>query len=27
VALGGKPGEVEVCHWIFEGDMTWTVAD
>ncbi|KAL5222114.1 hypothetical protein ABZP36_026827 [Zizania latifolia] len=26
-ALGGKPGEVEVCHWIFEGDMTWTVAD
>ncbi|KAJ1268158.1 hypothetical protein BS78_07G115400 [Paspalum vaginatum] len=26
VALGGKPGEVEVCHWIFEGDMTWTVA-
>ncbi|KQJ98109.1 BURP domain-containing protein 12 [Brachypodium distachyon] len=27
VALGGKPGETEVCHWIFEGDMTWTVAD
>jgi hypothetical protein len=27
VALGGKPGEIEVCHWIFEGDMTWTVAD
>ncbi|KAL5232314.1 hypothetical protein ABZP36_031090 [Zizania latifolia] len=27
IALGGKPGEVEVCHWIFEGDMTWTVAD
>ncbi|KAF8701863.1 hypothetical protein HU200_033188 [Digitaria exilis] len=27
LALGGKPGEVEVCHWIFEGDMTWTVAD
>ncbi|KAL6644310.1 hypothetical protein ACP70R_015918 [Stipagrostis hirtigluma subsp. patula] len=27
MALGGKPGEVEVCHWIFEGDMTWTVAD
>ncbi|RLM62204.1 uncharacterized protein C2845_PM14G10270 [Panicum miliaceum] len=26
-ALGGRPGEVEVCHWIFEGDMTWTVAD
>ncbi|OAY75264.1 BURP domain-containing protein 12 [Ananas comosus] len=27
VALGGKPGEIEVCHWIFPGDMTWTVAD
>lgn len=27
VALAGKPGEIEVCHWIFEGDMTWTVAD
>ncbi|XP_039116329.1 polygalacturonase 1 beta-like protein 3 [Dioscorea cayenensis subsp. rotundata] len=27
VALGFKPGEIEVCHWIFEGDMTWTVAD
>uniref|UniRef100_A0A0A9ICW4 Uncharacterized protein n=1 Tax=Arundo donax TaxID=35708 RepID=A0A0A9ICW4_ARUDO len=27
MAIGGKPGEVEVCHWIFEGDMTWTVAD
>ncbi|PNT64409.1 hypothetical protein BRADI_4g28200v3 [Brachypodium distachyon] len=27
VALGGKPGEMEVCHWIFQGDMTWTVAD
>ncbi|KAM0906400.1 hypothetical protein ACQ4PT_016816 [Festuca glaucescens] len=27
IALGGKPGETEVCHWIFEGDMTWTVAD
>uniref|UniRef100_A0ACD5WAZ8 Uncharacterized protein n=1 Tax=Avena sativa TaxID=4498 RepID=A0ACD5WAZ8_AVESA len=26
-AVGGKPGETEVCHWIFEGDMTWTVAD
>ncbi|KAG2583585.1 BURP domain-containing protein 12-like [Panicum virgatum] len=26
-ALGGRPGELEVCHWIFEGDMTWTVAD
>ncbi|XP_062194838.1 BURP domain-containing protein 12-like [Phragmites australis] len=27
IALGGQPGEVEVCHWIFEGDMTWTAAD
>ncbi|XP_072994220.1 BURP domain-containing protein 12-like [Typha latifolia] len=27
VALGGKPGEIEVCHWIFQGDMTWAVAD
>ncbi|XP_062193515.1 BURP domain-containing protein 14-like [Phragmites australis] len=27
IALGGKPGEIEVCHWIFQGDMTWTVAD
>ncbi|CAN6162286.1 unnamed protein product [Urochloa humidicola] len=26
-ALGGKPGEIEVCHWIFEGDMTWTLVD
>lgn len=27
VALGSRPGEIEVCHWIFEGDMTWTAAD
>ncbi|KAF7045573.1 hypothetical protein CFC21_054665 [Triticum aestivum] len=27
VLLGGEPGKTEVCHWIFEGDMTWTVAD
>ncbi|WOK91554.1 hypothetical protein Cni_G00245 [Canna indica] len=27
LALGSGPGKVEVCHWIFEGDMTWTVAD
>ncbi|KAK8933189.1 BURP domain-containing protein 12 [Platanthera zijinensis] len=27
VALGPGPGKIEVCHWIFEGDMTWTVAD
>ncbi|CAM0951018.1 unnamed protein product [Alopecurus aequalis] len=27
IALGGKPGEMEVCHWIFQGDMIWTVAD
>ncbi|KAJ3683396.1 hypothetical protein LUZ60_013623 [Juncus effusus] len=27
VALGGKPGQIEVCHWIFNGDMTWAVKD
>nr|BAK05386.1 predicted protein [Hordeum vulgare subsp. vulgare] len=27
VLLGGEPGKTEVCHWIFEGDMTWTAAD
>ncbi|OWM65394.1 polygalacturonase 1 beta-like protein 3 [Punica granatum] len=27
VALGYWPGQIEVCHWIFENDMTWTVAD
>lgn len=27
VALGPGPGKIEVCHWIFEGDMTWTVGD
>ncbi|XP_057806252.1 polygalacturonase 1 beta-like protein 3 [Salvia miltiorrhiza] len=27
VALGSEPGKIEVCHWIFENDMTWTIAD
>ncbi|KAG0487396.1 hypothetical protein HPP92_009491 [Vanilla planifolia] len=27
LALGPGPGKIEVCHWIFEGDMTWTVSD
>ncbi|CAK9177940.1 unnamed protein product [Ilex paraguariensis] len=27
VALGSGPGLIEVCHWIFENDMTWAVAD
>ncbi|KAG9449993.1 hypothetical protein H6P81_009958 [Aristolochia fimbriata] len=27
VALGGGPGKIEVCHWIFQNDMTWVVAD
>ncbi|KAJ0720328.1 Polygalacturonase-1 non-catalytic subunit beta [Helianthus annuus] len=27
VALGSGPGHIEVCHWIFENDMTWTIAD
>ncbi|KAK3416859.1 hypothetical protein EUGRSUZ_H02608 [Eucalyptus grandis] len=27
LALGSRPGQIEVCHWIFESDMTWTIAD
>lgn len=27
VALGSIPGQIEVCHWIFENDMTWAIAD
>ncbi|KAJ0985829.1 hypothetical protein J5N97_004185 [Dioscorea zingiberensis] len=27
LALESKPGEIEVCHWIFQGDMTWTISD
>ncbi|KAL9239597.1 hypothetical protein vseg_013906 [Gypsophila vaccaria] len=27
LALGSRPGLIEVCHWIFENDMTWVVAD
>ncbi|CAI9092912.1 OLC1v1028270C1 [Oldenlandia corymbosa var. corymbosa] len=27
VALGSGPGKIEVCHWIFENDMTWTISD
>lgn len=27
VALGSGPGRIEVCHWIFENDMSWSVAD
>ncbi|VFQ87738.1 unnamed protein product [Cuscuta campestris] len=27
LALGSGPGKIEVCHWIFENDMTWAVAD
>ncbi|KAI5679198.1 hypothetical protein M9H77_10148 [Catharanthus roseus] len=27
IALGSEPGKIEVCHWIFENDMTWTTAD
>ncbi|XP_075480689.1 polygalacturonase-1 non-catalytic subunit beta-like [Primulina tabacum] len=27
ISLGSGPGKIEVCHWIFENDMTWTVAD
>ncbi|KAI4318666.1 hypothetical protein MLD38_032342 [Melastoma candidum] len=25
LALGSAPGRIEVCHWIFQNDMTWTV--
>ncbi|KAF7806099.1 polygalacturonase 1 beta-like protein 3 [Senna tora] len=27
VALGSTPGKIEVCHWIFENDVTWTIGD
>lgn len=27
LSLGSGPGRIEVCHWIFENDMSWTVAD
>ncbi|KAL5544218.1 hypothetical protein UlMin_008002 [Ulmus minor] len=27
LALGFGPGKIEVCHWIFENDMTWATAD
>ncbi|EXB82603.1 hypothetical protein L484_027781 [Morus notabilis] len=27
LALGSKPGRIEVCHWIFENDLTWSVSD
>ncbi|MBA0706173.1 hypothetical protein Golax_018299 [Gossypium laxum] len=27
LALGSGPGRIEVCHWLFENDMTWTIAD
>ncbi|XP_073147552.1 polygalacturonase 1 beta-like protein 2 [Henckelia pumila] len=26
-ALGSNPGGIEVCHWIFENDMTWARGD
>ncbi|XP_075496279.1 LOW QUALITY PROTEIN: polygalacturonase 1 beta-like protein 3 [Primulina tabacum] len=26
IALGSKPGKIEVCHWIFQNDLTWTTA-
>lgn len=26
VALGHKPGQIEVCHWIFENDLIWVAA-
>ncbi|KAJ4973894.1 hypothetical protein NE237_007068 [Protea cynaroides] len=27
LALGSGPGLIEVCHWIFENDMTWATSD
>ncbi|KAI3696511.1 hypothetical protein L1987_79529 [Smallanthus sonchifolius] len=27
LSLGSEPGKIEVCHWIFENDMTWAVAE
>ncbi|KAJ8427325.1 hypothetical protein Cgig2_030590 [Carnegiea gigantea] len=27
LTLGSGPGLIEVCHWIFENDMTWATAD
>lgn len=27
LSLGSGPGRIEVCHWIFQNDMTWTIAD
>jgi hypothetical protein len=27
LALGSGPGQIEVCHWIFENDMTWNIID
>ncbi|VVA92305.1 unnamed protein product [Arabis nemorensis] len=27
VSLGSRPGRIEVCHWIFENDMNWAIAD
>ncbi|KAL7171489.1 hypothetical protein ACSBR2_036194 [Camellia fascicularis] len=27
LALGSGPGKIEICHWIFENDMTWSTAD
>ncbi|KAL1221063.1 Polygalacturonase 1 beta-like protein 2 [Cardamine amara subsp. amara] len=27
LALGSGPGRIEVCHWIFENDMTWNIVD
>ncbi|KAL2347312.1 hypothetical protein Fmac_001312 [Flemingia macrophylla] len=27
ISLGSGPGRIEVCHWIFQNDMAWTIAD
>ncbi|KAL6567816.1 fungal class II heme-containing peroxidase [Orobanche gracilis] len=27
ILLGSGPGKIEVCHWIYENDMTWAIVD
>ena len=27
LALGSAPGRIEVCHWVYQNDVTWTVVD
>ena len=27
LALGLAPSQIEVCHWVFQNDITWAVVD